>query len=140
MEIQISSFNEALKEKIDLDLINYSIETVGVSDMKPPIAFYVLDEDKNLIAALVTQFFWGALHVKNIFVAKAHRKHGIATKLMQKAFDYEEHKNCRFAFVETLSFQALEFYKKLGFKEEFCRDGFTHNVSVYYLKLDKKFM
>jgi hypothetical protein len=35
-----------------------------------------------------------------------------------------------------MSFQAPEFYKKLGFEIEFKREGYAHYVSAYYLRKD----
>lgn len=33
---------------------------------------------------------------------------------MEKAFAYAEERKCSFAFVETMSFQALEFYENVA--------------------------
>ena len=35
---------------------------------------------------------------------------------------------CPFAFVETMGFQALEFYEKCGFKLEFTRAGYARDT------------
>jgi len=59
-----------------------------------------------------------------------------AKKLMKRAFLYGKERGCRFAFLETLSFQAPEFYEKLGFEVELKRDGYDHNTSFYYLRKD----
>ena len=53
---------------------------------------------------------------------------------MEKAFAYAEEHKCPFAFVEAMSFQALEFYEKCGFKFEYTRSRYAHNTSFHYLR------
>jgi ribosomal protein S18 acetylase RimI-like enzyme len=48
--------------------------------------------------------------------------------------EYAKSQNCDFVFLETMSFQALDFYEKLGFKVELKRDGYAEGASIYYLK------
>jgi hypothetical protein len=55
---------------------------------------------------------------------------------MKQALQYGRKNNCPFAFVETMSFQAKDFYQKLGFKIEFTRTGFAHGTSFHYMKRD----
>ena len=65
------------------------------------------------------------------------RGKGYGSKLMKKVEDYGIKKGCNFATVSTMDFQALDFYKKLGFKVDFERHGFLKN-SIFYC-LSKKF-
>jgi ribosomal protein S18 acetylase RimI-like enzyme len=53
---------------------------------------------------------------------------------MEHAFAFGKESRCHFAFVETMSFQAPEFYQKLGFEIELKRDGYAAGTSFYYLK------
>lgn len=50
-----------------------------------------------------------------------------------KLYKVQKTRECHFAFVETMSFQALEFYQKMGFKQDFVRTGYAHNTSFHYL-------
>lgn len=76
----------------------------------------------------------GALHIKNVYVEDAYRNNGLGTRLMECALQYGRDHQCPFAFVETMSFQALGFYQKNGFQLEFTRPGYAHGVSFHYLK------
>jgi ribosomal protein S18 acetylase RimI-like enzyme len=53
---------------------------------------------------------------------------------MEHVFNFGKENGCHFAFVETMSFQAPEFYQKIGFEIELKRDGYTAGTSFYYLK------
>lgn len=48
--------------------------------------------------------------------------------------DYGRSNKCPFAFVATMSFQAREFYEKIGFTLEFTRSGYKHGTSFHYLR------
>ena len=72
----------------------------------------------NLIGVAVAQLFWGQLHIKYLVVEEKHRGQGYARKLMESVFEYGKQQDCQFVFVETMNFQAPEFYQKLGFSME----------------------
>jgi ribosomal protein S18 acetylase RimI-like enzyme len=80
--------------------------------------------------------FWGQLHIKYPLVKERHRGQGIGRELVKHAFEYGKEQGCDFTYVETMSFQAINFYKKLGFKVELQRDGYSHKTSFYYLRKD----
>ena len=137
MKILKDKLTDEMKKTIYDGFKEYAVEQCGTSDIKDPISFHILGPNKELVSAIVCQLFWGALHIKYVWTHKKHRNKGYASKLMSEAFDFAKKHKCPFAYVETLSFQAPDFYKKFGFKLDFKRDGYKHKVSFYYMK--KKF-
>ena len=97
---------------------------------------FVARVNKELLGAVVSKTFWGGLHIKNLYLVPSARGKGVGKKLMDKAIEKGKRLGCRFAFVETMSFQALEFYKKLGFVEEFSRPGYDKGCIFHYLRKD----
>ena len=66
--------------------------------------------------------FWGAtmfewLHVGLLFVPESLRSQGVGAALMGAAENEARKRGCRGAFVDTFSFQAGPFYKKLGYTQ-----------------------
>jgi ribosomal protein S18 acetylase RimI-like enzyme len=55
---------------------------------------------------------------------------------MQKAETLAKQSGCRFIAVNTFDWEALEFYKKLGFYVEFERKGFDKNSTFCFLRKD----
>lgn len=100
-----------------------------------PRSFEAWDQE-TFVGAVVVKRFWGQMHIKYLYVHKDYRQHRIASYLMEQAFAYARGLRCAFIFVETLSFQAVGFYQKLGFKIEFTRPGYSQGVSFHYLKKD----
>lgn len=60
------------------------------------------------------------------------KQYGI--QLMRNAEQLAIDNRCNFIAVNTMDFEALEFYKKLGFTVEFDRHGFDKNSIMYFLR------
>ncbi len=124
-----------LKEQIFKGFSRHAVAKTGYDGLSDSVAFIATDEE-TFVGAVVVAQFWGALHVKYLYVEDAYRGQKIASHLMDRAFSYGKEKGCPFAFVETMSFQALGFYQKIGFQIEFTRSGYSHGTSFHYLKRD----
>jgi ribosomal protein S18 acetylase RimI-like enzyme len=129
-----------MKTRIDAGFAQYAQETLGIVNTMELITFTAYDSLNSrqpIIAGVVcVQIFWGQLHIKYVYVDPAYRGRGIGSKLMENAFTFGREHNCTFAFVETMSFQAPEFYQKLGFVLDFTRSGYINEISYHYLKRD----
>nr|MDQ2993701.1 GNAT family N-acetyltransferase [Pseudomonadota bacterium] len=66
----------------------------------------------------------------------ALRSQGYGKKLMQAAENYARDAHCDFMAVNTMDWEALDFYKKLNFYIEFERHGFEKNSIMYFLRKD----
>lgn len=134
-EISETNFTNDLQNFVSKGFNEHAIENIGANDLSENIAFAIEDENK-VIACIVVQLFWGQLHIKKLYVKEEYRKLGVGKKLMNRAFEYGIKHKCSFAFVETMSFQGVEFYQKLGFVIELKRCGYSYKTSFYYLKKD----
>lgn len=133
MEIKQQQLTDLLKKQIYDGFRRHAIETTGHDGKSESVALVAMDE-KTMAGAIVVELFWGALHIKYIYVEDQYRNQKLGTRLMEQALAYAKQHKCPFAFVETMCFQALEFYKKCGFNLEFTRSGYAHNTSFHYLR------
>lgn len=133
MDILQQVLTEELKKKIYEGFSQHAIEMTGHDEKHEPIAFVAMKENE-FAGSLVVESFWGALHIKYIYVEKPYRHQGLGRQLMQEALKFGFKQSFPFAFVETMSFQALEFYIKCGFELEYTRTGYAHGTSFHYLK------
>lgn len=97
-------------------------------------ACFIRDADNSIVGGCSGGTLYGGLHVDNLWVSESIRHQGWGTKLMQAALRYGNEKGCVFATVNTMDWEAIEFYKKLGFKLEFERHGFQKNSIFYFLR------
>ncbi|WP_339254682.1 GNAT family N-acetyltransferase [Paenibacillus sp. FSL P2-0136] len=91
------------------------------------------DSDGNVYGGLTGEICWNWLEVQYLYVDEDYRKFGYGKKLLLEAEKMAKEKKCDFIKLDTLSFQALDFYLKQGF-EVF---GTIHNAGShthYYLK------
>lgn len=126
--------SDQLRQVIHAGFKDHAIENCGSSELGEQISFDIRSPEGETIAAITVQVFWGSLHIRNLWTHKNHRNKGYASELMQEAFAFARDNNCLFVFVETMSFQAPDFYKKHGFETEFVRNGHSKGTSFHYMK------
>ncbi|NNM44134.1 MAG: GNAT family N-acetyltransferase [Chlamydiae bacterium] len=133
IDIRQQPLSPELKKQIYEGFSRHAIDMVGHDEKFDSVAFVVREGDA-LAGAVVVELFWGALHVKYVYVNENFRGQGLGARLMERAFSYGRENRCPFAFVETMSFQATGFYQKMGFQLELSRPGYAHGTSFNYLK------
>ena len=134
LQINQNKLTDEVKKKIFNGFGQQAIESTGINGLsEDPISFEIFD-GTEFVGAIVVQPFWEQLHIKYLFVEKNYRGQGIARLLMNHALEFGIKRGCHFAFVETMSFQAPEFYQKMGFAIEFSRPGYAENTTFHYLK------
>lgn len=132
VEITAEEVSDELDQVIRQGFLQHSIEATGLSGNIQSLAFVARQEGK-IVGGLVAKTFWGALHIRHLWVEGGLRGQGLGRKLMEKAFEKGRELGCPFAYVETMSFQAVGFYRSLGFQEDFVRYGYEGDTSFHYL-------
>lgn len=133
-QINQNKLEERIKKKIFDGFEKKAIKATGINGLsEEPISFEIFNE-KEFVGAIVVQEFWGQLHIKYLFVEEDYRGQGIATQLMNHALEFGRQRKYSFAFVETMNFQAPDFYQKMGFTIEFSRPGYSKNTIFHYLR------
>jgi len=70
------------------------------------------------IEAGISGYTWcGCCYISYLWVAESARGRGIGRELMQAVEQHARAKLCRVIFVATHSFQAPQFYARLGFEQ-----------------------
>lgn len=136
IEITKELLTEGLKRQIYEGFSQHAIEETGYDEKFDPVAFIARTKNGQFAGAVVGELFWGTFHIKYVYVVKEYRGQKIASELVEKALKYSKENKCSFAFVETMSFQALDFYQKLGFQLEYTRAGYAHGAFFHYLRKD----
>jgi len=91
-------FNKELEKKIHQGFARHSLSVIGYEWRLNTVAF-VAKDDEAFAGACVVNLFWGALHIKYLYVAEKYRKKGLATKLINQAIRYGLEHKCLFALV-----------------------------------------
>jgi ribosomal protein S18 acetylase RimI-like enzyme len=137
LQIITSKPTPEIEKEILEEFIQHSIETIGFDGFqKDYTSFEIRDDKKEIVGICTVKLFFGNLHIKVLIIKKKYRGQGFGTQLINHALQYAKEQGCSFAFIESMSFQAPEFYKKLGFEIELKRDGYAGGTSFYYLRKD----
>ena len=102
------------------------------SSKNVPIGIFYEDENNKKLAGLTGETFGNWLCIHYLFVAEQLRKEGIGSELLLAAEREAKQCGCKYAFVDTFSFQAPEFYKKHGYKEVFSLDESPYTGKRHY--------
>ncbi len=132
-DLKLEEFSDPVKDFVFAGFERHSIQMTGNEEKGSPVCLVARVDDK-IVGALVCVVFWGALHIKYIMTDESYRGKRLGSRLMEEAEKYGKEHKCGFSFLETMSFQAPDFYLKSGYHLEFTREGFSHGSSFHYLR------
>ena len=108
----------------------------GAADLAAIRRFACLawNPDGTLAGGALARWWGTACELQQLWVAEVLRRRGIGAALMQRAEVTAIERGCRLMYLDTFSFQAPEFYYRLGY-ETACRlDGFPDGGSKFILR------
>lgn len=103
-------------------------------EINKPIEIIVRNERNQIIGGLYGRSIWGTLEINTCVVIPQSRNEGIGRKLIIEAEKEAKNRNCRFISLNTFSFQAPEFYEKLGFEKIGTETDFPKGFEKYYYR------
>lgn len=99
-----------------------------------PLEVFLLDDRQKIKAGLVGLTRWDWLLIEALWVDESIRAQGFGTRLMQIAEQEAKRRGCTEALLDTFSFQAKEFYEKLGYEMFAQVDDYPSGYSFFQLK------
>ncbi|HEY2811677.1 MAG TPA: GNAT family N-acetyltransferase [Rhabdochlamydiaceae bacterium] len=99
-----------------------------------PFSIFLKDRNQNVLGGVCGTTYYGSLYVDSLWVAPALRGQGWGKKLMQEAEKIGKERGARFVTANTMDWEALPFYKKLGFTVEFTREGYDKDSKMFLLR------
>ena len=91
-------------------------------------------EDGKLLGGILGLTWWGWLRIDIMWLDESMRGQDWGTRLMQTAEAEAIRRGCRHAFLDTMSFQALPFYLKLGYTAFGQLDDLPVGHSMHFLQ------
>ena len=96
-------------------LNRFNNEKVG-EDGHTPLNIVEYDENGNTIGGILGGTYWGWMYVDILWVHESHRHKGIGSKLLRQAEQEAVCRGCHHVHLDTMSWQAPDFYKKHGYE------------------------
>ena len=97
-----------------------------------PVGVFLEDETGQKLAGLTGETFGNWLSIQYLFVREQLPGRGIGSKLLEAAEEEAMRRGCKYAFVDTFSFQAPAFYKKHGYREVFTLEEYPYTSKRHY--------
>jgi ribosomal protein S18 acetylase RimI-like enzyme len=121
---------------IDAGLREYNLEHLGpaIVSNNHQVAVMVRAENGDLIGGVHGEIFWDWLYVKTLWVSTEYRGRGIGRHLLSEIEETALQRGFRGSHLETTSFQALDFYQKLGYEIFGELEGKPAGTTWYFLK------
>ena len=106
-ENEIKYIREALNQ--------FNNQSVG-EDGHTPLNIVEYDENGKTIGGILGGTYWGWMYVDILWVDEKHRQKGIGSQLLCAAEEEAIRRGCHHVHLDTMSWQAPEFYKKHGYE------------------------
>jgi GNAT superfamily N-acetyltransferase len=113
--IQVDRHHAAARRKIVAGLIAYNAEKVGKSPYKA--LTITLRESRRIVGGVAGWTWKDWCLIDLLWIEAAHRGKGRGSALIDRAEAEARKRGAKYVFLDTFSFQAPGFYKKLGYKE-----------------------
>ena len=96
-------------------LVQFNNAAAG-DDRHTPINIVEYDGDGNIIGGILGGTYWEWMYVDILWVHEDHRKKGIGSNLLREAEKEAVRRGCHHVHLDTMSWQAPDFYKKHGYE------------------------
>ncbi len=128
--MNISKADEADKEKIIEGLRSYNAAFMhSFEDFS-----LVIKEGEEIIGGIVAESMSDLLEIGFLYVNPAFRGKGYAKKLLMSVEEEARKKGIKRVLLNTYSFQAPSFYRKMGYKEILTVDPVFDNFSWHHFE------
>ncbi len=116
-------------EDYDREQTNGELDNPGIE-----INLVLKDDEGKVVGGLGVSTVLRVMHLEVFWVAKEYRKLGYGRDLVLEAERIGREKGCILSHTWTFSFQAPEFYKKIGYELVAIYDGFPDGITEYVLR------
>ena len=106
--------------KNEIEFVNNALEKFNNMHVGPDnhllLNIVEYDENQNVIAGILGGTYWGWLHIDILWVDEKFRRKKIGSRILIAAENEAKKRGCHSVHVDTMSWQAPEFYKKHGYE------------------------
>jgi GNAT superfamily N-acetyltransferase len=125
-------------EPADCEIVSRGLQTYNRQQAGDeghrPVAIFVRNEAGIVIAGLLGDTYYGWLAVNLLWVEEAWRGQGYGRTLLRTAEAEAVRRGCQHAHLDTLSFQALDFYLGEGYSVFGELHGLPPGHTRYFLR------
>lgn len=114
-------------------LAAYNIEAAAM-DEEQWLGAFARGHDGELAGGAVGRVWGQVLDVRFLWVHETLRNQDLATRLLNMLETAARRRGCWVAFTDTFSYQAPEFYLRLGYEPFGVIEGFPRGITKHFLR------
>lgn len=114
-------------------LEEHAVKALGAKSFES-FGFLTYGSHDKLIAGCTVILMYGVLYIKLLWVDESERGKGLGRALIEKAEAFARENQCRYITVDTFSWQAKDFYEKMGYTIEHVYDGYDDDSKFYFFR------
>ena len=105
------------------------------SNREKTLVCFVIRDEGEIIAGINGEIFWNNMHISLFAVHPNYQGQGFGSQLLQQMEAEAHSHSCRMMYLETLSWQAPDFYTKHCFEIVGKLDGYPiEGECQYYMR------
>ncbi|MBP2619616.1 GNAT family N-acetyltransferase [Chryseobacterium jejuense] len=107
--------------------------TKEIDSINKPLEIIIHDQGK-VVGGLYGRSIWGTLEIQKLAIAEDYKNNGLGKQLVHAAIEEARVRKCSYIALNTFSFQAPEFYEKVGFEKIGTEHDFPKGFEKYYYR------
>jgi len=92
------------------------------------LGIFVEDENGEKQAGIVAETVGNWMYIQILWVDESLRGKDVGTQLINEAEEEAKARGCRYALVDTLSFQARPFYERMGYSLQLALEDYIADI------------
>lgn len=113
---------------------NLSVLPDEVKQSSINVSYMLRNDDGKILGGITGTIYWYHLHIDYLWVDNSLRGKGYGKELLIHIEKTARENNCRLILLDSFSFQAPDFYQKLGYKVVGIVEDHPKGYKQYYLE------
>lgn len=115
---------------VDAGLGDANERAAPIRDVRK-LACFARAPDGSVFGGAVGRTWGECCHLQQLWVDASRRQGGVGTQLVRRFEERAAARGCRTFYLDTFSFQAPEFYRRLGYRPVLELRGFAPGIACY---------
>lgn len=117
---------------IDRGLTEFNEKTADLSSVRP-LSVVARNQAGEVAGGLIGRTWGECCEILVLWVDSNSRGEGVGSTLIRKAEEEAVRRGCRTVFLVTFSFQAPDFYERLGYEKKHSIEGMPDGICKFYM-------
>jgi len=110
------------------------INKIGNVELGKNVQIFIRNRENKAVGGAIGNIFGGWLYVSLLWVEESLRNKGNGTKLLKMTENEAVKLGCKYAHLDTYSFEARPFYEKNGYTLFATLENYPEGHNKYFLK------